>query len=119
ESSSRMHALNMQHDSRINQAGSIGAWGIALTFMVLTVIVEAIVVRNYGVAAIFITPLTILLADAANLAGVPAGTLLHARLLDTVLGALFGLLGGVCLHHGLLRDRLSSGLRRLIPHLLA
>ncbi|WP_051849356.1 FUSC family protein [Thiomonas sp. FB-Cd] len=92
----------------------LGPWGIALAVMVLTVIVEAIVVRNYGVAAIFITPLTILLADAANLAGVPAGTLLHARLLDTVLGALFGLLGGVCLHHGLLRDRLSSGLRRLI-----
>jgi uncharacterized membrane protein YccC len=97
----------------------LGPWGIALAVMVLTVIVEAIVVRNYGVAAIFITPLTILLADAANLAGVPVGTLLHARLLDTVLGALFGLLGGICLHHGLLRDRLSSGLRRLIPRLPA
>ncbi len=92
----------------------LGPWGIALAVMALTVIVETIVVRNYGVAAIFITPLTILLADAANLAGVPAGTLLHARLLDTVLGALFGLLGGVFLHHGILRDRLSGALRRLL-----
>ena len=97
----------------------LGPWGIALAVMGLTVTVEVIVVRNYGVAAIFITPLTILLADAANLAGVPAGALLQARLLDTVLGALVGLLGGVCLHHGALRNRLSRGLRRLLPLLPA
>ncbi len=96
----------------------LGPWGIASSVLVLTTLVETLVVRNYGVAAMFITPLTILLADAAHLGGGEVVALLHARLLDTVVGSLIGLLGGVLLHHGALRDRLSGGLRRLAPWLV-
>jgi hypothetical protein len=92
----------------------LGPWGIASAVIVLTIIVETIVVRNYGFAAIFITPLTILLADAANMASVPAGALLQARLVDTVLGAFVGLIGGLFLHHEALRRRLSPSLRRIL-----
>ncbi len=92
----------------------LGPWGIAAAVMALTVVVETLVVRNYGIAAMFITPLTILLADAANIGAIPLSALLTARLLDTVVGAVIGLLGGVCLHHGTVRERLNHGLRRIL-----
>jgi hypothetical protein len=63
----------------------------------------------------FITPLTLLLAEAATLGQRPVGPLMQARLLDTVLGSLVGLLGGVCLHHPRVRAVLGAGLRALLP----
>src|SRR3546814_17884149 len=39
-------------------------WRIALSVMVLAFLVESLVVRPYGLAVVFITPLTFLLADA-------------------------------------------------------
>ena len=90
-------------------------WSIAGVMMLLTFIVEFIVVRNYGFAAIFITPLTILLADAATLDTNAIGTLIGARFFDTVLGCLTGLAGGVCLHNPRFRTTISDWLLRLIP----
>jgi len=69
----------------------------------------------YALAVIFITPLTIFLAEASQLGhGAPAA-LLQARLLDTVLGSVVGLLGGVCLHSPRFRDVVGRQLRRLSP----
>lgn len=57
-------------------------WTIPL--MVLCFVVETAVVRHYAFAAIFITPMTILLAEAATLGHGPASTLIEARFYDTV-----------------------------------
>ncbi len=54
--------------------------------------------RNYGLAVIFITPLTVLLAEASTVA-LPPDQLVLARMSDIVLGSVIGFVGGVILHH--------------------
>jgi hypothetical protein len=90
-------------------------WSIALVMMVLAFIIETMVVRHYAIAVVFITPLTILLAEAASLGHGSPSALVQARFLDTVLGCVIGLLGGICLHQPNLRALLCRGLRRLLP----
>ena len=90
-------------------------WSIAFVMIVLAFVVETAVVRHYGCAAIFITPLTILLADAATFEHGSASMLIEARFFDTLLGCLVGLLGGVCIHNPRFRELIGGPLRRLIP----
>ncbi len=90
-------------------------WSVALTMMILTFIVETAVVRHYAFAVVFITPLTILLADAATLGHGSPAALIQARFVDTVLGSIVGLVGGVGLHSPRFRAVAGGVLRRLIP----
>jgi len=90
-------------------------WSVSLMMMALAFIIEMLVVRHYGLAVVFITPLTILLADAAQLGHGMPNAILEARLIDTVLGSLVGLAGGLCLHSPAFRDKLSRLIRRLWP----
>ena len=89
-------------------------WSIAL-LMMLTFIIESTIVRHYALAAVFITPLTILLAEAAVLGQGSAGALIGARFVDTLLGCLVGLAGGICLHSPRFREALGAPMRRLVP----
>lgn len=92
------------------------SWVIAFTLMALAFIVETLVVRHYGAAVIFITPLTLLLAEAGTLGhGVSITGLIEARFIDTVLGGMVGLAGGACLHSTAFRRGGGGLLRRLIP----
>ncbi len=59
-------------------------WVVALQFLA-----ELFVVRNYSVALLFVTPLALLMAQLAHPTAPP--TLLLARAVETVLGALIGL----------------------------
>ncbi|RKT62355.1 fusaric acid resistance family protein [Azonexus fungiphilus] len=88
-------------------------WRISLLLMLLAFTIEILVVRHYGLAVIFITPLTIFLAEAAQLGQIDSGPLLQARFLDTTLGAVIGLLGGICLHSPRLRAALDKALHQL------
>jgi len=90
-------------------------WSVSLMMIALTFTVETFVVRHYGLAAIFITPMTIFLAEATRLGHGPADAMLRARLLDTVLGSVVGLLGGICLHSPRFRELLGRQIRRLAP----
>lgn len=81
----------------------------------MPIIVESLVVRHYGLAVIFITPLTIFLAEAARLGQGSPQAMLQARLFDIVLGSVVGLLGGICLHSPRVRDILGRQIRRLLP----
>ena len=89
----------------------LGPWGVSLVLMLLAFVIESLVVRHYGLAAVFITPLTLLLTEAATLGSHSPDALLWARLLDTLLGSVVGLLGGVCLHNPRVRDSLMGRLR--------
>lgn len=73
-------------------------WELVGVIMVLNFLVEFLVVRNYGLAVIFITPLTVLLAEASTVA-LPPDQLVLARMSDIVLGSVIGFVGGVILHH--------------------
>lgn len=95
----------------------LDAWRVALLMMALTFCIEVLVVRHYGLAVIFITPLTILLAEAAYLGQGSSAVMLQARLWDTVLGSVVGLLGGGCLHSPRLRASLGPWLRKWAPTL--
>ena len=90
-------------------------WTIPLVMIVLAFCIEMLVVRHYALASIFITPLTILLVEAANLGHALPTSLVAARFWDTVLGCLVGLLGGVCLHSPRFRATLGPLIRRLLP----
>ncbi|MBF0324171.1 MAG: FUSC family protein [Alphaproteobacteria bacterium] len=93
----------------------LGPWTIALTMTALILVIETMVVRHYGLAVMFITPLTILLAEATTMGQGPAADLMQARLFDTVLGSFVGLLGGIALHSPRFRGAAGGAMRRLIP----
>jgi len=90
-------------------------WRVSLLMMALAFVIETLVVRHYGLAVVFITPLTIFLAEATTLGQSMPGVIIEARLFDTVLGSVIGLIGGAGLHSPGFRERLGGLLRRLIP----
>lgn len=70
---------------------------LALCVCVLQTIVEMLIVKNYGLAVIFITPLTVIMAEITS-SGVDATLLLEHRLIDIVLGSVIGFIGGTLFH---------------------
>ena len=61
-----------------------GVW-LALLLMALQFMVEVVVIRNYGLALVFITPLALVIAAQGNVADV--GATIVERIVDTVIGA--------------------------------
>lgn len=93
----------------------LGPWSVAFVLMGLSFVIEICVVRHYGLAVMFITPLTILLADAPHLGAVAPGPLVQARFIDTALGCAVALAGAACLHDRRFRVLVGRPMRRLIP----
>ncbi|RKF18293.1 FUSC family protein [Altericroceibacterium spongiae] len=81
-------------------------WAIVFAIAALNFCIETAVVRHYGFAVIFITPLTILLADAPNLHDSHITTLMFDRLLDTLIGAVIGFAGAMVMHNDTVKRRL-------------
>lgn len=89
-----------------------GALAVCLSILLLQFIVEMLVVRHYGLAVIFITPLTLLLAEAGKAMTANPAVLISARFIDIVLGSLIGALGGWILYHRELHLRATRELRK-------
>ncbi|WP_051940638.1 FUSC family protein [Stenoxybacter acetivorans] len=89
-------------------------WALCAVMMLLNMLIETLVVRHYALAVVFITPLTIFLAEAAGDFSA-VNNIIQARLWDTVLGSVMGALGGYCLHKLSLRDWLAQRLSSLWP----
>lgn len=113
---------NLLHTRERNIQRIMGTFlGVGLTWLILLTqpsplysiliiaslqfVIELLIVRNYLYAAIFITPLTILLAESSLGISVNVNTLMVSRLLDSLIGSLLGLLVGVLIHHDGLRKR--------------
>lgn len=78
---------------------SITVLGICICILLLQIIVEFLVVRNYAIAAIFITMLTIFLAEPnLSLVGDP-NQLMTTRFFDIFIGSAIGAVGGWILYH--------------------
>src|SRR5690606_23723333 len=77
-------------------AAPLGFWGTAAVVVVLQTVTETVVGRHYGVAMLAITPMALLMTSLAH----PAfpSTLALDRALDTVLGAVVGVLAVVLVH---------------------
>lgn len=84
------------------------AWVVAAAVTILTFLIETAVVRHYAFAALFITPLTIILAESSGFDGQSVSALMTARLTDTIVGALIGLVGAVCLHSPRVRQAVQA-----------
>jgi len=93
----------------------LDAWRLGFIIIALVFVIESAVVRHYGFAAIFITPLTLLLAEAPTLGQVSHGALIQARFFDTLVGCLTGFAGGICLHSPAFRRVVGRQMRRLLP----
>lgn len=72
---------------------------ICLVILLLQFIIEMLVVRHYGLAVIFITPLTFFLAELGSNFNLNSDRLISARLVDIIVGSLIGALGGWLLHN--------------------
>lgn len=73
--------------------------GICISIFILQTIVEFLVVRNYGIAVVFISMLTIFLAEPnMSLLGEP-DHLITIRFFDILIGSIIGAIGGWMLYH--------------------
>lgn len=70
---------------------------LAITIGLLNFAIQSLVVRNYALALVFITPMTLIYSEAASLQ-IELSTLMQARFTETVLGSLMGFAGGWLLH---------------------
>jgi hypothetical protein len=94
-------------------------WSASLMMMALAFAIETLVVRHYGLAAVFITPMAIFLAELATFGQSTPAALIEARLFDTVLGCGVGFAGGLCLHNPRFREIVGRQMQRLTPSRLA
>lgn len=84
----------------------LSMWGVAAALLTMILCIESLVDRHYGMAVIFITPLTVFIAEYGS--GLPLAPemyqeVIRARMLDTVLGCMVGLSGGWVMHSTALR----------------
>jgi uncharacterized membrane protein YccC len=91
---------------------NLTALGICVSILVLQFIIEMLVVRHYGLAVVFITPMTIFLAEAGSAMTADPNVLVYSRFLDIVLGSMIGAVGGWVLHHEQLRYQAERQLRK-------
>jgi len=81
----------------------LNGWGIAIAVMLLMFVVEYFITRNYALAVIFITLLTILQAEANTLilesANFDLYSIAFTRFIDVLLGCFIGLVGGYIIHN--------------------
>ncbi|MBU8547597.1 FUSC family protein [Streptomyces sp. Babs14] len=70
---------------------------LATVIVLMEFLLEYIVVRNYALGVVFITPIALLLSDLAE--PVPAGGLAYDRLLGSLLGIVVGLLCATVVVH--------------------
>jgi uncharacterized membrane protein YccC len=85
---------------------------ICICIMVLQFIIEMLIVRHYGLAVVFITPLTLFLAEAGGAMTVDATTLISVRFLDIFLGSCIGAVAGWFLHDEQLRHKAENQIRK-------
>lgn len=73
--------------------------GICFCIITLQIIVELLIVRHYGLAVIFITPMGILLAETGSPISLEPNHLLVVRLIEIFIGSLLGAIGGWFLYN--------------------
>lgn len=82
-------------------------WHLALLMILFQFLVELLIVKNYGAAVIFITPLTVIMAEFTS-ANMSTDVLLQHRLVDIFIGSTIGILGGTVFHRTSLLKRIES-----------
>lgn len=86
---------------------------ICIAIIVLQFIVEMLVTRQYALAVIFITPMTILMTEAANPLINSPETLIALRFWEITIGSILGSIGGWILHKEKIRYATIIGIRKI------
>jgi len=89
---------------------------LCICIMILQFVIELFITRNYAIAVIFITALTVLLAEAGGTLIHTPNILMQSRLLDIIIGSLIGAVGGWFLHHQYLRTQTRDQIRKTIVY---
>lgn len=92
----------------------LSIWATAFTMFGLFFVIEYLIPRNYALAMMFITPMTILLVEFASHHMGTVQSVAWIRLLDTVVGSVMGLLGAALMHHPTVRSMMVGALRRVV-----
>ncbi len=90
----------------------MSVWALLACIVAIQALVEFLVPRNYGLAVIFITPLTVFFAEATS-QGLP-DALVTSRFIDIVIGSTIGCIGGWFIHQTNWFERLEKRLDRLL-----
>lgn len=85
---------------------------IAVGIVVTQIIVELLIARNYAIAVVFITVMSIFLAETGSSLSGHANDLFLARLVDIVLGSVIGMIGGWILFHERVHYHTTSRIRK-------
>lgn len=85
---------------------------ICFCIIVFQFLVETLIVRQYAMTIVFMTPLTIFLADVGNTSKIDPNTLIAARFLDIIIGSIIGAVAGWILHHRYLRSQSERQIRK-------
>ncbi|GEO06328.1 hypothetical protein AAE02nite_39920 [Adhaeribacter aerolatus] len=85
---------------------------ICISIILLQSVVELLVVRNYGIAVVFITILTIFLAESGETLTNSPNDLIFTRFLDILTGSVIGAVGGWILYNEKLHFITTRQLRK-------
>lgn len=91
---------------------NFNAFGVCLVMIVLQFFIEVLIVRNYGLAVVFITPLTIFLAESGSPIIDNPNDLIATRFVDILIGSLIGAVAGWFLYHKKLKAATQSKIRK-------
>lgn len=86
---------------------------LCVFIIVLQLIVEILITRNYALAVIFITPLAIFLSEAANPIITTPNELIVLRFQEIIIGSFIGAIGGWLLHKEKVRYATIKGLAKI------
>jgi len=102
--------------------GLVVTWGIlslqpsmlalCVGIIVLQIVVELLIVRNYGIAVVFITVLTIFLAESGDTLTNNPTQLMTARFFDILIGSTIGAIGGWILYNEKVHAAATRQIRR-------
>ena len=92
----------------------LNALSICLCIFVLQFIIELLIVRQYALTVIFITPMTMFLAEIARGVSIDPDKLILTRLFDIVIGSIIGLVGGLILHNHKLHTKAALHIKKVI-----
>lgn len=87
--------------------------GIAISIIILQVIIELLIARHYALAVVFITPISILLAEAGSVSRLDPQQLIESRFLDILIGSAIGVVGGFFIYSQKVRVYSTIQLRKM------
>jgi len=85
---------------------------MVISITLLQVIVEFLVVRNYAIAVVFITILTIFLSESGKQLTQDTNEIFFARMIDIFIGSAIGMIGGWILYNAKLLHHATMQLRK-------